>query len=223
MYSASGAWPCQKSQFEAAGTGLDCERPAAQTGGQPDGDLLELADATVADQFAGHPETLAAALLGAGLQDDLVVAHGFDDVFALVDGESERLFGIDVLLRLGGGDVDQAVPVVRGAVDDDVDVVALQQLAEIGECVGHLAILGEGLDGAVEVLWSTSQTATMSPKRRAFLASPAAHAAAADQGDGRAVVGRSDRFCGFLRRVPVRVRQTRAAVRWRRRWRSNGG
>ena len=65
----------------------------------------------------------------------LCCAHLLHQALALVDRERERLLAVDVLAGPGGGDVDQRVPVVGRAVDDDVDVVALEQLAEIVELV----------------------------------------------------------------------------------------
>ena len=79
---------------------MEREGPAAQARRQTDGDLLELADASVAHQFAGQAEPPVAALLGAGLEHDLVVAHGLDQPLAFVDGQRQRFLAVDVLLRL---------------------------------------------------------------------------------------------------------------------------
>ena len=168
--------------------GLACERAFAQPGGQPDINFLELADAAVADEFAGEAEALAAALLGAGLQDHLVVAHGLDHVAALIDGQGEGLLGVDVLLRAGGGDVDQAVPVVGRAVDDAVDVVALEQFPEIVGGGGGLAIFGEPLDGAVDVAFVHIADRDDIAETLAFLRIAAALTAATDQRDGGSAV-----------------------------------
>ena len=107
------------------------KRAGAQSSRQPDRDLLELPDAPVAHQFAGQAKFFAAALLRAGLEDDPALANGLDHVFALVNSQGQRLFSIDILARLGGGEVDQCVPMVRRGVDDDVNVVALQDLSKI--------------------------------------------------------------------------------------------
>src|SRR5262249_42303235 len=107
------------------------ERSAVQPRGQDRLDPGELADPAVADQLAGLPEARVAALLAAGLEDALGVAPRRDEALALVDRQRERLLAVDVLARLEGGEVDQRVPVVGGAVDDDMDVLALQQLTEV--------------------------------------------------------------------------------------------
>ena len=51
------------------------------------------------DELAGEAEELVAALLRAGLQHDAVLAHRFHHPLAFVDGQRERLLGVDVLLR----------------------------------------------------------------------------------------------------------------------------
>jgi hypothetical protein len=62
--------------------------------------LLELADAPVADEFAGEPEAVVAALLAPGLEHGLVLAHGLHQPLALIDRQRERLLAIDILSRL---------------------------------------------------------------------------------------------------------------------------
>ena len=72
----------------------------------------------------------------------------------------------------GGREVDQRVPVIGRGVDDDVHVLVLEQLAEVGELFGNLGVAGNCFAAIAAWLSSTSQTATMSPNRLALLASP---------------------------------------------------
>ena len=173
------------------------KRPAAQSSRQPYGGFLEFSDAAVAHELAGEAETLRAALLRAGLQDDLVFAHGADHLPALVDRQRERLFGIHVLAGFRRGDVDQRVPVVGRGVDDHVNVLPRQQPAEIGIARGRLALDGEFFHGARDV-------GGIDIAHREHLAVAArvdgvarALAAAADQRDAGAVVGRGAGDGGF--------------------------
>ena len=95
-------------------------------------DVVDLADDAVAYEFAGHTELFAGTLLGAGLQDALIATHGVDEGERLVDVVGERLFTIDVFASIQCSDGDEGVPMVRRGDDDGVDVLALQQLAEVG-------------------------------------------------------------------------------------------
>ena len=139
------------------------ERPAAKPAGNPHVHFLKLADAAVADQFAREAEPPVAALLRAGLENNFIFAHGLDDVPALVNRQRQRLLAVNVLLRVRGGDVHERVPVIRRGLNDDVNVVPLQHLSEVGVFVRRLAVLGEFLHGGSRCSWFTSQTARMSP------------------------------------------------------------
>ena len=63
--------------------------------------------------------------IAAGLLGDL--DHGL----ALGDGQRQRLLAVDVLALAHGVDGDQGVPVVGRGDDDGVDVLAVEQLAEV--------------------------------------------------------------------------------------------
>jgi hypothetical protein len=78
---------------------------------------------------------------GQGTQHPRMGIDLYRHVRAFRDGESQRFFRIDVLFGLGRGDVDQAVPVVRGAIDDAIDVLALQHFAIVFEELWLTAIL----------------------------------------------------------------------------------
>src|SRR5438105_10791471 len=71
------------------------------------------------------------ALLAAGLKDALCLARDRNQPFALVNRQRERLLAVNVLACFHRGQVDERVPVVRRAIDEGVNVVALQQFAEV--------------------------------------------------------------------------------------------
>ena len=88
---------------------------------QDDLDRLELADPAVADEFGHAMVDRDRAILGAGLKDPAVAAHGFDQDLAFVDGE-RRLFALHILAGAEGEHADQGVPVIGGGDHDRVDV-----------------------------------------------------------------------------------------------------
>ena len=102
---------------------------------------LDLADDAVADDFAGDAEFLVVrALLGAGLEDLLAAAHGFDEREGLMDVVRERLLAVHVLAGVDRGDGGDGVPVVRRGDDDGVDVLVGDEFAEVG--VGRATLEG---------------------------------------------------------------------------------
>ena len=99
--------------------------------GEADADLFEFAEAAIADEFGGHAEVNIAALLGAGLPDDIGLANGVTHEAAFSDGEGEGLFAVDVFAGAGGCDGLEGVPVVGGGDLDGVDVWAGEKVAEV--------------------------------------------------------------------------------------------
>jgi len=136
---------------EAGGDVDGLERAGPQAGGQGAGDGMEFAQAARADQQAGLTEQLVAALLAAGLQHALVGLDRGHQALALIDGEGEGLFAVDILAGLDGGQIDQRVPVVGRGVDHHREILlGVEQLAEIGVLPGVAVLLG-GLGGAVGI------------------------------------------------------------------------
>ena len=133
---------------ETGGHGSFLERPLAATMRQPDIDVLELAQAAVADQLTGKAEILVTTLLAAGLENAFGFAHGFHQSFPFVDRQRERFLTVNILARLERGEIDQRVPMVGRAIDDEMNVIALEQLAEIlvrlrvGPGLGRLREIG---------------------------------------------------------------------------------
>ena len=165
------------------------ERAVYRARGQADDYVLKFAKATVADEFAGEPEIAVAALLAADLKDALVVAHGFHEALAFVDGEGERLLAVNILAGLHREQVYKRVPVVGRARDDGVDVVALHELAKVLVRLRHLAVLRELLGsgfGMTVINVADGKHVTVSGRTRAV---GTALAATTDQCDARTVVG----------------------------------
>ena len=65
--------------------------------------------------------------------------HRLDELAALGDRVGHRLFEVDVLARVRGGDGVGGVPEVGGDDQDAVDVLAGQELAEIAVSLTVLA------------------------------------------------------------------------------------
>ena len=112
--------------------------------------MLDFADASVANEFAGAIELLPRALLRADLQDLLggrdLIAH----VTAFGDRQGRGLLQVDVFLRAHCVDGEDGVLMVGRADDDGVDVFVGEEFAIVvvaGDAVVGLA----GLFGVVAV------------------------------------------------------------------------
>ena len=92
-------------------------------------DLSELA---VADELPGTFEVGPGAVLGADLDNALVLLGGFDHPAALLDEEAEGFLDVDVLAGGAGEHGHQPVPMVGRGDDDGVDVFVVEHLAEVG-------------------------------------------------------------------------------------------
>jgi hypothetical protein len=100
-----------------------------------------LANVPALDQFDNLPEVRRRPLLAAGLDHAPVVARGLDHAAALLDGVRQRLFAVDVFAGLAGQDGGDGVPVVGSRDEDRVDILAIQDAAEIGVALGRPADL----------------------------------------------------------------------------------
>ena len=103
-------------------------------------DILDFADAAVADEFAGGAEFAGGTLHGAELKDALIAANGVNHGAAFRDGVSHGLLTVDIFPGVGGGDGDEGMPVVRGGDNDCIDVFVLKDLPEI--CIGRTFFIG---------------------------------------------------------------------------------
>ena len=101
-------------------------------GRQLDVDRLQLADRAVADQFRHAVVVDHRAVLDAHLEHRLVASDRLDERASLGDGQ-RRLLAEHVLARLQGHQRDRHVPVVGRGDDHGVDVLAGDEVAEIGD------------------------------------------------------------------------------------------
>ncbi len=168
---------------------LRLERAVAQAGRHEHRHLRELADPAVAHELAREPEQPVAALLRAGLQHDTLLAHRFDEALALVDRVGQRLLRVDVLPGAGSREVDERMPVIGRRVDDDVHVLPLEHLAEVGELRGSLVRAGELFRRGRGVVLVDVADRDEVAEAHGALRVAAAHPAAADERDPRAIVG----------------------------------
>jgi len=106
-------------------------------------DAGHLANVAVLHHFNGLAEVLAAALHVAALEHHAVVLDGLEHGVRLCDGGAQRLFAVNVLLRLGRIEHGQAVPMVRRGHDHRVHILVLDDLAEIVHDHGLGRLLAE--------------------------------------------------------------------------------
>ncbi len=96
--------------------------------GEADRHRLQLPDPPVAHELRRVAELRRRALLAADLEDAPRPVDRVAEGPALGDREGGRLLQVDVLAGLDGRDRRKGVPVVRGADEDGVDVLAREQL-----------------------------------------------------------------------------------------------
>ena len=98
-------------------------------------DRVYLADPPAADQFATAPAMARAPLHRAVLEDPLVVRKHLAAGQVRFDRQAQRFLHVSVFLRAGGHVGDRHVPVILRSHHHGVDVLAGQQVAEIGVCL----------------------------------------------------------------------------------------
>ena len=96
-------------------------------------DILDLSDAAVADDHAGGAELAPGALHGAGLEDAFEFFLSLHDQQRFLDGIGQRFFAVDILSGLHGGAGDVGMPVIGSCDADGVDLLILDDVAEIGD------------------------------------------------------------------------------------------
>lgn len=137
-------------------------------------------------------------MLGAGLENGFIGTNSFDDLLALIDGERERFLGVDVFPGVGGADVDECVPMIGRAVDDDVDVFAFEDFSEIGSGEWGVAVLGVAFGLAFHVGLLDVAEGDDVGEASSVLEVGSAHAAAADESDAGTVVGGARGSAGWF-------------------------
>ncbi len=89
--------------------------------------------------FQPHLARVMPVTLVAELHDPLVLSGGLDHLAALPEIVAQRLLDVDVLAGLAGPDRHQRVPVIGRGGGHGVDVLVLQQLADVDVAVDSLA------------------------------------------------------------------------------------
>jgi hypothetical protein len=90
---------------------------------------MDLAESPISDQFASAPVRFHGPLLAAGLENTTVAMDGLHDHSTFANGQTHRLFNVQILARLAGVDADRSPPLFRCCGDDAVDVRPFQQPA----------------------------------------------------------------------------------------------
>ena len=120
--------------------------------GQTDFDARDFADQTVANDLSALVEVSNRALPRTGLPDAFVLLHGAHDGLLFRDGAGERLFAIDVFLRIRRRHGKQSVPVIGHRKHHGVDVRARKHLAKIviRFAISVAVILVDGVHGLLQ-------------------------------------------------------------------------
>ena len=108
---------------------------------------VDVADQPVPHVVDGLAHRLRAAELHAVLDDPAMLLGRLDHLPPFVDVVAPRLLDVHVLARLAGPDRRQGVPVVGRRDADHVDVLAVEDAAEVGLGLGLVAVLGGELLG----------------------------------------------------------------------------
>ena len=116
------------------------KRPCAQPRRQPHLGLLQFPNAPIPHEFTGQPKARRTPLLRARLQHDSALLHSPDEPAPFVNGKRERLLAINIFARPRRAEIHQRVPVVGRGVNDDVHIVAFEDLAKIAVDLRHLAL-----------------------------------------------------------------------------------
>ena len=115
------------------GTGTSVVEPPGRTVGGDHLDGMDLADPPAANQFAAEPEIGRTALLHAVLKNAARLPKNLQAGKILLDRQPERFFSVgSIFLRPSRQDGDWHVPVVGRGDGHGVDVVAGENVAEIG-------------------------------------------------------------------------------------------
>lgn len=149
--AGSGAEP--EIVVESLRDGGGIHGTAGLAGGSPDVDFLQCTDAPIADQFDGALEFATGPLLGAELEDALVLTDGSAEELVFGDSQAHGFFQVDVLAGAGGGDRHRDVPMVRGGDEHGVDVGSFEDLAEVvaGGAGGVAVMAMDAVTGLVSV------------------------------------------------------------------------
>ena len=97
----------------------------------PDFDFADRAKLARLNDVDGFSVMLHAVLLSADLDDAIVLLGRLDQIPAFSDEVAQRLFDVDVLAGLAGGDGDRHVPVGLRRHDHRVDALVGEQFSKV--------------------------------------------------------------------------------------------
>ena len=109
--------------------------------------MLELANASVADQGTSDPEGARGTLLGAKLKDALVAMDFLPQRPVFGQVRAHRLFQVNVLAGADGCQRGQDVPMIGRGDEASIDVLAGDQLAEVAISGAVLVLVMQGGSG----------------------------------------------------------------------------
>ena len=126
-----GGRPLPEIPVEPLGNFSRGERTADRIVADSRLDGVNLADSAIANELAGEAISRVGALLASGLEDFVVLARCLVHRLAFLDRQGQGFFAVDVAPRLHRGDRRQRVPVVDRADGHRVEILAVEQLAEV--------------------------------------------------------------------------------------------
>jgi len=100
---------------------------------------VHLAHFSFIQHFHGGANVPRAALVGAALHHAVVLARRFDHPAAFLDAERYGLLDVDILPGLASPDGLQSVPIVRCGDGDCINILAVEQIAEINHGIRTVA------------------------------------------------------------------------------------
>ena len=154
------------------------------------------ADGTFVDQIVRLAEViLIRPLLAAGLKYRAIAPGGGNHGSALLDGERQWLFAINVFAGLHGGDGDQRVPMVGRRNHHGADVLSIEQVAKIfvqrrsGRGAGQNVLRGHFAMELIDVAGGSDLNARIRQEHLAKMLT-AAEVSGPDQPDDDPIAGR---------------------------------
>jgi hypothetical protein len=150
--------------------------------------VFQLADATIAHQFARQAKSGITPLLAAGLQDTARFSGLLDEMFAFLNSQSQRLFAINIFTGPHGGRGHKRMPVVDGPAQYDVEILKRHDVAKIPERFGIWPLLSGDRQMCVIDIADRNDI----PKLRCLVPDSAAPSATTDESHRRSVVCRFD-------------------------------
>src|SRR6185369_1962706 len=110
----------------------------------------DFANLSLANPFDAFEDAAAGTALRSGLDDAIIFAGGDDELAAFPDFVGHRLFDVNVFAGLDGPDGAERMPVVWRGKSDHINILVLEQFADVGISFDFLAAVAGVFDFAVE-------------------------------------------------------------------------